>query len=74
MLFSASGVVHGDSLKKLETIDFIYPVPGGGGGARGHPLQLITLLLSHITDSLLVDTSLTVKMINVSVELAYCIS
>ena len=30
MLFSASGVVHGDSLKKLETIDFIYPVPGGG--------------------------------------------
>ena len=73
MLFSASGVVHGDSLKKLETIDFIYPVPGGGG-ARCHPLQLITLLLSHITDSLLVDTSLTVKMINVSVELAYCIS
>ena len=36
MLFSASGVVHGDSLKKLETIDCIYPVPGGGW-ARCHP-------------------------------------
>ena len=37
MLFSASGVVHGDSLKKLETIDFIYPVPGGGGGQMPPP-------------------------------------